>query len=104
MGEREYPRVSLQAEASIRHGDRSFLGMLANLSLNGVYIATETPLPVGDGVEVTFSDAASGMATVKAGGHVVRTDKEGMAFRLRRMDVDSFINLHAIVARLAAID
>ena len=103
MGQREYPRVSLQAEVSIRHGDRDMRGMLANLSLSGAYVRMETPIPVGDSAEVCFRDMIShGEAAVKASGRVVRSDEEGTAFRLRQMDVDSFINLREIVARRLA--
>ncbi len=100
MDQREYPRVTLQSEASIRHGKRDIKGILANLSLTGIYVRTQALIPVGEVVEVTFHDTSSnGKATVKTCCNVVRTDENGIAFKLRQMDVDSFINLHMIVAR-----
>jgi hypothetical protein len=103
MDQRDYPRVCLHAEASIRNGEKNFQGMLANLSLTGVYIRTDNMIPVGDNAEVIFCDSVSTRkAAVKANGKVVRTDEKGMAFRLLQMDVDSFINLHLIVAKQAA--
>ncbi len=105
MVPRAYPRVSLRAEASIRYGTSNYAGMLANLSLNGVFITTETRIPVGDSAELAFRDAfPHGMAAVRASGTVVRNDDNGVAFILRQMDVDSFINLHLIMARRAATD
>ncbi len=100
MDQREYPRVTLQSEASIRHGKRDIKGILANLSLTGIYVRTQTQIPVGAVAEITFHDTASdGKATVKISCNVVRTDEEGIAFKLRQMDVDSFIHLHMIVSR-----
>ncbi len=103
MDQREYPRVTLQSEASIRHGKRDFKGMLANLSLTGIYVRTQKQIPVGDVAEVTFYDTVSnGKTAVKVSASVVRTDDGGIAFKLRQMDVDSFIHLHLIVAQKAA--
>ncbi len=103
MDQREYPRVTLQSEASIRHGKKDFKGMLANLSLTGIYVRTQTQIPVGDVAEVTFHDTSSnGKPAVKISCNVVRADEEGIAFRLRQMDVDSFIHLHLIVSRETA--
>ncbi len=103
MSQREYPRVDFEAEASIINGVKSFKGRLENISLCGVYIRTESRIPVGASAEVTFADTfSSRKGAVKANGKVVRTDGEGIAFRLQQMDVDSFINLHLMVSRRAA--
>ena len=103
MGQRGNPRISLDAEVSIRCGDRSLLGLLANLSLSGVYIKTDTPIPLGDRAEVIFYDASSPRkSAVKVNGSVVRRDKRGIAFQFRQMDVDSFINMHLMLARQSA--
>jgi len=102
MGQRKYPRVSLHSEASIRCGDINFCGMLANLSLNGIYIRTDTRIPLGDSAEVNFPDKVSTRnPTLKVNGKVVRIDKDGIALKFRQMDIDSFINLHLIVAEKA---
>jgi Tfp pilus assembly protein PilZ len=98
--EREYPRVCLLSEASIRSGDKNFSGMLANLSLNGMYVRTDERFVLGDDVEVTFLDpTALVKAEVKVNGSVVRNDEHGLALKLQRMDVDSFINLRLIIHR-----
>jgi hypothetical protein len=105
MRQREYPRVDLLSEASIRSGDKNFLGMLANLSLNGMYVLTDKRFALGDDLEVTFCDpAALVKAAVKVNGSVVRKDEHGLALKLQQMDVDSFINLRLIIHRQVAID
>ncbi|HTP66820.1 MAG TPA: PilZ domain-containing protein, partial [Geobacteraceae bacterium] len=99
MDQREYPRISLQAEALLSNDKGDFRGMLANLSLGGIYIRTDSAIAVGEAAEVSFRhDIANGNAAIKACGSVVRNDGEGIAFRLRRMDVDSFIQLRTLLA------
>lgn len=102
MGERAYPRISLHAEASIRCGERDYSGMLENLSLSGTYIRTDKRISVGDSADISFSDTESARNNrVRFNGSVVRADDNGIAFTLRRIDVDSFLRLHLIVGRQA---
>lgn len=102
MGQRKFPRVSLHSQASIRCGEINICGMLANLSLSGIYIRTDTRLALGDFAEVNFSDKVSTRnPTLKVKGKVIRIDEHGIAFKLRQMDIDSFMNLHLIVAEKA---
>ncbi len=77
--------------------------MLQNASLCGIYIRTESRIPVGASAEVTFAETfSSRKGSVRIKAIVVRTDDEGIAFMLQKTDVDSFINLHLMVARRAA--
>lgn len=103
MAERAYPRIRLHAEASIRCGERDYPGILEDLSLIGTYIRTDKRISVGDSAEISFSDTAAARDyRVRFNGSVVRVDDDGIVFVLRRIDIDSFLKLHLIVARQSA--
>lgn len=103
MEQRKYPRVDIETEALIRNGANDFRGTLRNISLCGIYVSTESRIPLGASAEVIFAATLpSRKGAVKVQGKVVRTDDEGIAFSVQNIDVDSFINLHLIVAKRAA--
>lgn len=103
MNKREYPRVAFDSSISLRSGNTNFLGMLSNLSLNGMYIRTDKRIEIGNAVDLTFSDITNyGDAAIKINGNVVRNDDGGIALKLRKMDVDSFIKLRLLIHRKIA--
>ena len=75
--------VSLPGETS--HTDTGSL-VTRDISMNGVFLVTDTPLPVGAKVNVDMILTLGGkqkqnsqQAWIKASGKVLRTDKQGMA-------------------------
>ena len=88
---RKVERFDLQLEAFVSSpGDTSQIdgGSLVtrDISMNGVFLVTEKPLPVGSRVSVDMILTLSGKevqdsqkAWIKASGKVLRADKEGMA-------------------------
>ena len=62
--------------------------MTRDVSMNGVYLLTDEPFPIGTEVKVdvvlplqSLMHSANQKALIKASGAVLRTDGEGMAIR-----------------------
>ena len=75
--------ISLPGEAS--HADKGNL-VTRDISMNGVFLITDTPLPVDAKVNVDMILTLGGIkkqdsqqAWIKASGKVLRTDNQGMA-------------------------
>jgi hypothetical protein len=88
---RKVERFDLQLEALISlpgeapHADTGSL-FTRDISMNGVFLITETPLPVGAKINVDMILTLGGgkkqdsqQAWIKASGKVLRTDNQGMA-------------------------
>ena len=88
---RKVERFDLQLEAFVSlpgEGSNSDMGNLVtrDISMNGVFLLTDTPLPVGAKVNVDMILTLGGkikqdaqQAWIKASGKILRTDNQGMA-------------------------
>ena len=88
---RKVERFDLELEAFVSlpgETDPSDMGKLVtrDVSMNGVYLVTDAPLPVGSKVNVDMILTLGGrkkqktqQAWIKASGKVLRTDNQGMA-------------------------
>jgi hypothetical protein len=88
---RKVERFDLELEAFVSlpgETDPSDMGNLVtrDVSMNGVYLVTDAPLPVGSKVNVDMILTLGGrkkqnaqQAWIKASGKVLRTDNQGMA-------------------------
>ena len=88
---RKVERFDLELEAFVSlpgETDPSDMGKLVtrDVSMNGVYLVTDAPLPVGSKVNVDMVLTLGGrkkqktqQAWIKASGKVLRTDNQGMA-------------------------
>ena len=88
---RKVERFDLELEAFVSipgEADRTDKGNLVtrDVSMNGVYLVTDAPLPVGSKVNVDMILTLGGrkkqnaqQAWIKASGKVLRTDNQGMA-------------------------
>ena len=99
MEKRRYRRVSFHAMATVQAGDMSFSGMVENLSMKGMFIATKGSIPCNRPLEISIVlSGTSSLLSIKANGYALRQSDEGVAIDLREMDIDSFIHLRNIVA------
>ena len=88
---RKVERFDLELEAFVSlsgETDQSDMGNLVtrDVSMNGVFLVTDAPLPVGSKVNVDMILTLRGrkkqdaqQAWIKASGKVLRTDSQGMA-------------------------
>jgi hypothetical protein len=96
--QRRSPRIPLDGEVTITSESVNFKGSLANMSLHGVLIETGERMPLGEAAVLTFWEPDTrDPRSVIADAVVVRHDEIGVAFDLRRMDLDSLILLRSMV-------
>jgi hypothetical protein len=99
--------------ASVEIGGQLLEGTVENLSLRGMFMATDHKPGLGEDAEITIElvtsaeddDGAGGtrhngdtQPTVQASGKVVRVTGTGIAFCFDTVDFDSYMHLKNIVA------
>ncbi len=97
---REFVRVPFTTEAEIRTGNqlfRSSSGM--NISLNGLRIATNEPLP-GEGSPCSAKiilKAFDHHIAIEAKGRIARTGQGYLAVEFTEIDPDSYLHLRHLI-------
>ncbi len=101
---REFIRVPFSTEVEIRFGDRSFRSSSGiNISLNGLRIATEQPLPDTDSpcsVKILLR-AFDHQVAIEALGRAVRAGDGHLAVEFTELDPDSYFHLRQLIVNNA---
>lgn len=97
---REMTRVPLQIETELRsEGHTLALGKTIDISLKGLYVASQQALPTGTACHITLRLGAQDHPIhVVLEGTIVRTTDEGMAIEITSVPPDSFAHLHNLVS------
>jgi len=95
---RKFSRVEFKIVATVKHGQRQFVGAVSNLSLGGVFLATDQRLPVGEIADIVIALDDQPENSVEMAGKVARVTDDGIAFNFDKIDYDSFIHLKNLVA------
>jgi len=95
---RKFSRVEFKIVATVKHGQRQFVGAVSNLSLSGIFLVTDQCLPVGEVAAILIALDDQPENSVEMTGKVARVTEEGIAFNFDKIDYDSFIHLKNIVA------
>lgn len=99
MSTRKFSRVHFNVEAAIKTADRTFQGVVENLSMTGMFLVTSERLSVGEEVEITIVlTGSSPEITVSFNGKTSRIVENGMGFVFEKIDLDSYMHLKNIVA------
>jgi hypothetical protein len=110
QGQRKFSRVDFRMTASAEIGGRLLEGTVENLSLRGMFMATDHKPGVGEDAEITIELAkpqanrgegrydADFEPVIQVGGRVVRVTGTGIAFCFDMIDSDSYVHLKNIVA------
>ena len=97
---REMTRVPLQVGIALRSSSKPAIpGKTTDVSLKGVHIACENPLPVGSTCQLTlFIGPEDDPVRITFGGTVVRADRNGMAVEIDDvLPIDTLTHLQNIV-------
>jgi len=97
---RRFSRVDFHIVAAVRAGDRQLAGTVENLSLRGMFIATDQQLPIGEEAEISIAlnDQPEEELIIDVSGRVTRVTSNGIAFAFDKIDLDSYVHLKNIIA------
>ncbi|HIJ67958.1 MAG TPA: PilZ domain-containing protein [Deltaproteobacteria bacterium] len=99
MERRKNRRVPFQVEATVQIGQTSIKGMVDNLSMKGMFLASET-LSEGSPLEISIGlSGSSPSVSIELKGRAVRLTETGIAIEFHEMDLDSFTHLRNIIAQ-----
>ncbi len=97
---REFVRVPFTTEVEIRTGNRLFRSSSGmNISLNGLRIATEDPLP-GEGSPCSARivlKAFDHRLAIEAQGRIARSGQGFLAVEFTELDPDSYLHLRQLI-------
>jgi len=98
MEKRSFTRIPLQAKALVRAKDTTIIGVIENLSLNGMFLKTPEKLRVNRVVkiELLFTGTSSQLS-ILLNGEIVRHENTGMAVHFRDIDLDAFFHLENLM-------
>ncbi len=98
MERRKNRRVPFQVLATAQTGPVSIEGVVDNLSMKGMFLATSQTLPGGSPLEISITlSGSSSYLVLSLKGKAVRQTKEGVAISFQEMDLDSFTHLRNII-------
>ena len=102
---RQFTRIPFEIDARVTSGESVIQSdSVRDISLGGMFIGSEEPLPKGAHCEVAINAVGpSSSFQVCVEGKVVRTENGGFALRFTEMDVDSLVNLRHLI-RIRAAD
>jgi hypothetical protein len=95
---RKFSRVEFKIVATVKHGQRQFVGAVNNLSLSGIFLVTDQRIPIGEIVAILIALDDQPENSVEMTGKVARVTEGGIAFNFDKIDYDSFIHLKNLVA------
>jgi ribosomal protein S1 len=99
MERRKNRRVPFQVAATLQIGQTRIEGVVDNLSMKGMFIATET-LSDGSPLEISIKlSESSPSISLELKGKVARLTDAGIAIEFMEMDLDSFTHLRNIISQ-----
>ena len=95
MNTRDFTRVKYSAGITLRYGNNVINCTAGNLSLRGMYVSTDQPVPVDIPVNVTVYHHNKTALNMNA--KVVRKEGNGIGLQIHNMNVNTFVQLRNIV-------
>lgn len=99
INKRKRTRVQFETEATIAAQGQTLAGLsTTDVSLNGLFVETGSPFPLGAALDITLKLAgASSSLELAMKGKVTRVTPKGMAVEFTEIDMDSFFHLRNII-------
>jgi len=98
MSKRKMSRVNFRVDALINYNDMKKVCSVRDLSLSGIYLATDLDIAIGENVKLTvkiISDSTTGELYLS--GIIVRKDSDGLALEFSDLPIDSYLFLRNVV-------
>ena len=99
LEKRNFSRVDFKVSALLQSEGVALKGEVKDISLHGIYIATDQELPVGTSVEITiYLSTAVEPVVINVCGTVARQMQGGIGCSFDKIDAESFAHLRSVIA------
>jgi len=99
MEKRNFDRIPFQTKAIVRSKDTTVIGIVENLSLDGIFLKTPEKLNLNRivKIELLFTGTSSQLS-ILLDGKIMRHETIGMAIQFKNVDMDAFFHLKNLIA------
>lgn len=99
MEKRHFARIPFQTKAIVRSKDATVIGIVENLSLDGIFLKTPERLGLNRivKIELLFTGTSSQLS-ILLDGKIMRHENIGMAIQFRDIDMDAFLHLKNLIS------
>ena len=99
MEKRNFDRIPFQTKAIVRSKDATVIGIVDNLSLDGIFLKTPEKLHLNRIVKIeVLVTGTSSQLSILLDGKIMRHENVGMAIQFRNIDVDAFFHLKNLIS------
>ena len=99
MEKRNFDRIPFQTKAIVRSKDTTVIGIVENLSLDGIFLKTPEKLTLNRivKIELLFTGTSSQLS-ILLDGKIMRHENVGMAIQFKNVDMDAFFHLKNLIS------
>jgi hypothetical protein len=99
MEKRNFARIPFQTKAIVRSKDATVIGIVENLSLDGIFLKTPEKLRLNRiiKIELLFTGTSSQLS-ILLDGKIMRHENIGMAIQFKNVDLDAFLHLKNLIS------
>jgi hypothetical protein len=99
MEKRHFARIPFQTKAIVRSKDATVIGIVENLSLDGIFLKTPEKLKLNRiiKIELLFTGTSSQLS-ILLDGKIMRHENTGMAIQFKNVDMDAFLHLKNLIS------
>jgi len=99
MEKRNFDRIPFQTKAIVRSKDTTVIGIVENLSLDGIFLKTPEKLNLNRivKIELLFTGTSSQLS-ILLDGKIMRHENIGMAIQFKNVDMDAFFHLENLIS------
>ena len=99
MEKRNFHRITFQTKAIVRSKDDTVIGIVENMSLDGIFLKTPEKLNLNRLVKIELLiTGTSSQLSILLDGKIMRHENVGMAIQFRNIDMDAFFHLKNLIS------
>ena len=99
MEKRNFDRIPFQTKAIVRSKDATVIGIVENLSLDGIFLKTPEKLTLNRIVKIeVLITGTSSQLSILLDGKIMRHENVGMAIQFKNVDMDAFFHLKNLIS------
>ena len=99
MEKRIFDRIPFQTKAIVRSKDATVIGIVENLSLDGIFLKTPEKLNLNRIVKIeVLITGTSSQLSILVDGKIMRHENVGMAIQFKNVDMDAFFHLKNLIS------